>query len=134
MGGDLERVSLTIPSELLAELDEVITEWEYSSRSEAVRDALRAFLSDYRWRTGLSGAQHGAVTILYDHDVKGLNDELLQLQHEVPDTIVSSQHVHLSDHLCLETLVVDGTGEEIKKLVNRIQSLRGIKQVKLAVL
>ena len=133
MSEGLERVSLTIPPELLSELDAVADEAEYASRSEAFRDALREFLTAYRWREDLDGRQQGTVVILYDHDVSGVTDELLRLQHDLHGTIIASQHVHLTEDLCLETLVVDGPAGDLRELVGRIQSLRGIRQVKLAV-
>ena len=133
MSEGLERVSLTIPPELLSELDAVADEAEYASRSEAFRDALREFLTAYRWREDLDGRQQGTVVILYDHDVSGVTDELLALQHDLHGTIIASQHVHLTEDLCLETLVVDGPASDLRELVGRIQSLRGIRQVKLAV-
>lgn len=133
MADALDRVSITVPADLLGELDEVVEEWEYDSRSEATRDALRAFLTEYRRRTTLDGVQRGSVVVLYDHDVSGVTDAVLELQHDLADTIVAVQHVHLSEQLCMETLVVDGPGEEVRELVERLGSLRGVKQVDLAV-
>jgi len=132
MADDFDPVSLTIEKDLLVEFDEVIDEWEYASRSEAVRDALRDFLTEYRWRTNLSGHHRGSVVVVHDHHVEGVTDEMLDIQHELLDLITSVQHVHLSEQLCLETIVVDGSGSEITELVNRLQSLRGVRQVELA--
>jgi CopG family nickel-responsive transcriptional regulator len=133
MAERLDRVSLTVPTTLLAEVDDVVADADYDSRSEAIRDALRGFVSSYRWRDDLDGRHQGSVVILYDHDVAGVTDALLDLQHELHETIVSTQHVHLSADRCLETLVVDGPAADIRDLVRRIQSLRGIQQVQLAV-
>jgi CopG family nickel-responsive transcriptional regulator len=132
MSENFDPVSLTMERNLLAELDEVIDEWEYASRSEAMRDALRDFLTEYRWRTNLSGPQRGSVVVVHDHHVGGVTDKMIDIQHESLDLITAVQHVHLSEHLCLETLVVDGSGAEVRELVNRLQSLRGVRQVKLA--
>lgn len=132
MADDFDPVSLTIERDLLTELDEVIDEWEYASRSEAVRDAVRDFLTEYRWRTNLSGHHRGSVVVVHDHHVEGVTDAMLDIQHESLDLITAVQHVHLSERLCLETLVVNGSGPEITELVNRLQSLRGVRQVELA--
>ena len=129
----LDRVSITLPPDLLADLDEVVDEWDYGSRSEATRDALRAFLTEYRRRTSRDGVQRGSVVVLYDHDVSGVTDAVLELQHELGDTIVAVQHVHLSADLSLESLVVDGPGADVRELVERLRSLRGVKQVDLSV-
>jgi CopG family nickel-responsive transcriptional regulator len=133
MSDDIERMSVTLPEGLLGDLDEAVAGDEYASRSEATRDALRSFLTDYRRENDLAGVQRGAVVVVYDHDVSGVNDEILELQHEHPDTIVATQHVHLSNHLCMETLVVDGPGREIEALLGALRPLKGVHQVRLAV-
>lgn len=133
MSDELRRMSVTVPPSLLADLERVVGGDEYASRSEATRDALRSFLTDYRRENDLAGVQLGAVVVVYDHDVSGVNDEILELQHEYPETIVATQHVHLSGHLCMETLVVDGPGEDIEALLGALRPLKGVHQVRLAV-
>lgn len=134
MTDEIERMSVTLPAELLADLEEVVAGDEYDSRSEATRDALRSFLTDYRRENDLAGDQRGAVVVLYDHDVSGVTDEILELQHRSPDAIVATQHIHLSDHLCMETLIVDGPGEDIEALLEALRPLKGVHQVRLAVI
>lgn len=133
MAEDIERMSVTLPSSLLAELEEVVDGDEYASRSEATRDALRSFLTHYRRESDLASVQRGAVVIIYDHDVSGVNDAILELQHHHPDSIVATQHIHLSGHLCMETLIVDGPGQDIEALLGSLRPLKGVHQVRLAV-
>ncbi|KXB06429.1 hypothetical protein AKJ53_00400 [candidate division MSBL1 archaeon SCGC-AAA382F02] len=132
MSDELNRVSLTIPQDLLEDLDKVLKDQDYSSRSEAVRDALRDFISEYRWRKKLKGKQRGVIVLVYNHDVRGLTDELLDIQHESRGLITSVQHLHVGEDECLEAMIVKGSGEKIRELVNNLKTLRGIKQVKLA--
>jgi CopG family nickel-responsive transcriptional regulator len=133
MGEDVDRMSVTLPPSLLAELDGVVDAGEYGSRSEATRDALRAFVTEFNRQTDLSGTLRGTVTVLYEHDHSGVSDEMTALQHEFTGTIVAVQHVHLGDHLCLESIAVDGTGERIERLLSRIRPLKGVHGVKLTV-
>lgn len=133
MSSKITRVSLTLPQELLDELDRMLEAQRYASRSEAFRDAIRDFLADYRWRSELKGEQVGAILVLYEHDVRGLMDELMDIQHEYPRTISAVQHLHVDAKNCLEVLIVRGMAEEICKLIDRIGALRGVKQAKLVV-
>jgi CopG family nickel-responsive transcriptional regulator len=133
MSQDVDRMSVTLPPSLLEELDSVVDAGEYDSRSEATRDALRAFVTEFNRQTGLSKHLSGTVVVLYKHEHSGVTDEMTELQHDFTDTIIAVHHVHLSDHLCLESLAVDGTGERIEELLSRIRSLKGVHQVKLAV-
>lgn len=129
----ITRVSLTLPKELLDELDRALKAQGYASRSEAVRDALRDFLASYRWRSGLKGEQLGAILVMYEHDVRGLTDALMDIQHESAGIIGAVQHLHIDAKNCLETLIVRGPAEKIRKLIDRLGALRGVKQAKLVV-
>jgi len=133
MSESTERITLTVPGELAEELDSAVEQWEYASRSKACRDALRSFLTDLEWQDSLAGTYRGTVTIVYNHDAGHINDEILELQHDDTDTIIATQHVHVDDHRCLETLVVEGTGTDINTLVNKLRSLTGMKRVKFTV-
>ncbi len=132
MARKIARVSLTLPLELLDELNRVLEAQDYSSRSEAVRDALRDFLAGYQWRQELKGELLGAVVVVFEHDIRGLTDRLADIQHEERGVIVSVQHLHVDERNCLETLVVRGPAEKIRGLVDRLGSLKGVKQVRLA--
>ncbi|MEM2878649.1 MAG: nickel-responsive transcriptional regulator NikR [Candidatus Hadarchaeales archaeon] len=129
----ITRMSLTLPEELLEELDVSLKDQGYASRSEAIRDALREFLAAYRWRRKLRGKQLGAIMIMYRHDVRGLADSLIDIQHDCHEVIKSVQHLHVDDERCLEALIVQGPGATIKKLHERLGSLRGVETAKLMV-
>lgn len=133
MSDDFDRMSVTLPPTLLAELDGVVAAGDYDSRSEATRDAIRAFVTEFKQQTDLSGTLSGTVVVLYEHEHSGVTDEMSELQHEFTETIVAVHHVHLSDHLCLESIAVDGPGERIEALLDRIRPLKGIHRVKLSV-
>lgn len=133
MGERITRISITLPEDLLRELDRSLKSQDYASRSEAIRDAIRDFLTNYKWRSELEGEMLGVVVMVYDHEVRGLLKELAEVQHRSEGLIRSSQHLHLDERNCLEALLVKGPGEEIRKLVDRLGALRGVKQVKLVV-
>ena len=125
------RVSLTLPQDLLDKLDRSLKAQGYASRSEAVRDALRDFLASYKWRQELKGELVGVMVLVYEHDVRGLTDALIDIQHSSRGIMSTVQHVHLDAKNCLETSVVSGPAAEIRKLVDRLGALRGVKQAKL---
>lgn len=129
MSKPVDRVSLTLPHDLVSELDAVVEEWEYSSRSKAARDALRLFLTEHHWETDPDRVLRGSIAIVYDHDTPGINDTLLEIQHDAAELIVATQHVHFDAHICLETVIVEGAGAELRTLVNTIKSVDGTKQV-----
>ena len=127
----ITRASLTLPDDLLIELDRSLKAQGYVSRSEAVRDALRDFLSNYKWRRELKGERLGVVMLVYEHDVRGLTDTLMGIQHASSSIISAVQHLHVDAKNCLETLIVRGPAEAISRLVDQLGALRGVKQAKL---
>jgi len=129
----LTRVSLTLPQELLEELDRMLKTEKYASRSESIRDALHDFLASYKWRQGLKGRQIGIVAVIYEHDVRGLTDALVDIKHASRANISAVQHIHIDRKNCLETIIVKGQAEKIRKLVDKLGALRGVKQAKLVV-
>jgi CopG family nickel-responsive transcriptional regulator len=118
MSQKITRVSLTLPKKLLDELDRTLKTQDYASRSEAVRDALRDFLASYKWRQGLKGELVGVIVIVYEHDAR-------------MGIMTTVQHVHLDAKTCLETLIVRGSAKKIRRLVDQLGALRGVKQAKL---
>lgn len=133
MRAKITRVSLTLPQDLLNELDRSLKVQGYASRSEAVRGSLRDFLANYKWRQGLKGERLGVVVLVYEHDVRGLTDRLIDIQHESANIISAVQHLHMNAKNCLETLIVRGPAGDIRKLVDRLGALHGVKQAKLMV-
>jgi len=133
MADDIDRISLTLPSSMVDRLDGIVADWEYASRSEAVRDSLRDFFANYEWESDREQRHHGTIVVVHDHHVAGLADELQTIQHEMADTITSVQHIHLSHDTCMETLVVAGSGSDITELANSLRALTGVQQVKVVV-
>lgn len=133
MSDDLDRVSVTVPPNLRSELDAIVETGKYDSRSEAIRDALRAFVTEYNRQTNLSGGLSGTVVALYDYDHSGVSEAMTALQHDFAETVISVHHVHLKHDLCLESLAVAGSGERIEALVSRLRPMKGVHQVKLTV-
>ena len=133
MSQDLDRISLTLPPDMVAQLDDVIEDWNYSSRSEAVRDALRDLIAAYDWETEASETYHGTITLAHDHHETDIADHLQAVQHDRTDVITATQHVHVSHDQCLETITVEGAKAEIGELANELRSIDGVQQVRVVV-
>jgi CopG family nickel-responsive transcriptional regulator len=124
------RVGVTFPPELLDELDETIEEIGYESRSKAIQDAVSSFITDQRLLRKEKGKKAGVLVMVYDHDIKGLEDDLIETQHHHREIINSVLHVHLSDRECLEAVAVRGDADEISDLAHELATRKGVKQVR----
>ncbi len=125
------RIGVSLPKNLLDEFDSIIETRGYSSRSEAIRDAIRSYISEYKWMEKEEGEIIGVVNVIYDHHMKGVTDAIIDLQHEFGGIISTTLHIHLDKDSCLEMILVKGEMQKIKKLVDKITALRGVMNVKL---
>ena len=75
----------------------------------------------------------GTVTLVYDHHKQNVQAVLTDIQHDHHQVIISTMHVHLDHHNCLEVLVVRGKGELIKKIADELIAAKGVKHGKLTV-
>jgi len=126
----VERVGVSFEPELLAKFDLLIMRQGYTSRSEALRDLVRKALVDQKANTA-KGRVIGTITIIYDHDVGNVTDQLLHMQHHHHSEIQSTTHIHIDEHNCLEVLVVKGKASGIIALSDNIKALKGVKHGEL---
>ncbi|MFO1512952.1 MAG: nickel-responsive transcriptional regulator NikR [Verrucomicrobiota bacterium] len=126
------RISVSLPQKLLSQYDEMVKEKGYDDRSPAVADMMRAQLVEHREKTG-HGEIAGTITLVYDHHTQHVQEALTEIQHDHHDVIVSTMHVHLDHHNCLEVLVVRGKATQIKKIADKLIAAKGVKHGKLTV-
>jgi len=122
----LERVGISLDKDLLADFDKLIAGRGYQSRSEAIRDLVRQQLSQEKLAHPMAEAV-AAVFIVYDHHSAKLTEKLIDLQHSHLLHAISSLHVHLDRHDCLEIIVLRGRVSEINKVGQNILSMKGVK-------
>ena len=128
--GNTVRFGISLDENLLANFDQLIEQKSYINRSEAIRDLIRASLVEERLGSGDQEAV-GTVTLVYNHHVRDLSDKLTEHQHSHHDQIISSLHVHLDAHNCLEVLIIRGAVKEIKRIANELIGIKGVKHGKL---
>lgn len=126
------RFSVSVDPQVLKNFDEVISDLGYN-RSTAIEIAMRDYLSEHKWGH-MDGDLAGAITLFYDHHIRGLNEALTDSQHEYSDLISSTTHVHLDHDNCLEIIAVRGKASRIKSLYEDVSAVRGVKQTKISLI
>jgi len=127
--GKVVRFSVSIEEDLIRDFDALCRERGWSNRSEAVRDAIRRQLVEQEWAAGEEVA--GVITLLFDHHRPGLAERLTEIQHHALAAVVSTTHVHVDEHNCLEVIIVKGEAREIERLAHEMIGLRGVKHGEL---
>ena len=126
------RFSVSVPKELAKQLDQMTREKGYDNRSLAVADMVRAQLVEHRQNLGNQDIA-GTITLVYDHHKQHVQATLTDIQHDHHEVIISTLHVHLDHHNCLEVLVVRGQAGTIKKIADELIAAKGVKHGKLTV-
>ena len=124
------RFGVSIEDNLLKTYDKTIKKNGYTNRSEAIRDLIRDFLINEKWEKSNKEVV-GALTIIFDHEKRGISDKLIDLQHEKHTHIISTMHIHLDKYTCMETMAIMGKANDIRKIADRLISTKGVKHGKL---
>jgi len=122
----ITRFGISLEERLLAKFDRLIAQKGYRNRSEAIRDLIRDSIVRDKWEQEDEEAV-GTLTLVYSHEVRELEERLTELQHTYYKTIVSTLHVHLDPHHCLEVLVLRGKTSLLKAISDKLIGTRGVK-------
>ncbi len=121
---DLIRFGVSIDRRLLDSFDHFILEHGFHNRSEAIRDLIREKLSIEK---GFKTEEVlGTVTIIYNHHIRNLSENLTDIQHHYQPHILFSNHVHITHEFCLEVIVVRGNEKTLRELTARIGGQKGV--------
>ena len=128
----VERISISLPPELLSEFDKSMKNAGFSDRSKAIQTALHSFIDQNDWEKG-EDSRNGAGTImmLYNNHAYSHDDAGTHIQHRYSEIISATTHMHLDNDNCLETIMVRGEIRKIKNLTKSLSDIRGIKSLKV---
>jgi CopG family nickel-responsive transcriptional regulator len=122
----VERIGVSLEKDLLSLFDALIAKQGYPSRSEAIRDLIRQQISQEQLGNPKAHAV-AAVFLVYSHHSTRLMEMLTDLQHSHLLQTISSMHIHLDEHNCLEVIVLRGQVGEINRTAENLISLKGVK-------
>ncbi len=121
----VSRISLSLSEALLSELDVMVGERGFASRSQAVATILHRSLVEHQHKVG-NRVMVGTITIFYDHTANGLGERLANLQRKHIDEVISSLHVHLMHNLTLEVVLVQGPAGKLETIADAMVTQRGV--------
>lgn len=121
----MERVSITIDSDLLERLETYMARRGYASRSEALRDMVRGSLMAEE--APAEGGCLAALTYVYDHHKRQLSNRLTEAHHDHHGLSIATMHVHLDHDSCLEVSILRGAVAEVKQLADKVVTQSGVR-------
>jgi CopG family transcriptional regulator, nickel-responsive regulator len=128
----LIRFGVSMEKGLLDKFDALCASKGYETRSEAIRDMARNLLVESEIKEE-NAEGVGTLTLVYSHHQRELEEKLTEYQHHHLNEIISTIHVHLTQHLCLEVLLLRGKPKEIKKVADGLIATKGVQHGKLVI-
>ncbi len=123
----MQRITITIDDDLMADLDRIIEARGYQNRSEAVRDLARAGIQQAAQETPSSGHCVAAVVYVYDHSARELAKRLVHTFHDHHDLSQATLHVHLDHESCMEVTVLKGRAADVQRCADHVIAERGVR-------
>ena len=127
---ELVRFSLSMERPLLDRLERMAKKSGYANRSEFVRDMIRDRLVQEEWAAG--GEVLGTATLIYNHHARRLTGKLTDLQHHHHRVVLATTHVHLTEELCVEAVLMRGKAGHIQEVADLLRQQRGVLHVALS--
>lgn len=125
-------VSLSIPKNLLEKVDKYVIEQGFANRSEIIRQALRAYMSESRRLGELQGRITAIITIVYRREAK--RNQITDAQHNFGSVVLTFLHTHIEEGHCVEIIVARGDAQIIKALVQALKANEQISEAKVTIL
>jgi CopG family nickel-responsive transcriptional regulator len=123
----MQRITITIDDDLLETIDKISTQRGYASRSETLRDLVRDAVTRAQPTIDGEAKCYAALTYVYEHETRDLSRRLTTAQHDHHDLSVSTLHVHIDGHDCLEVSVLKGSADEIQSFADSVITQRGVR-------
>ena len=120
------RFGVSLEQTLLHTFDRWLTRKGFASRSQAIAELIRDGLVQQAWKNA-NGVVIGVVTLVYDPAHHVLSHTLARTQHGHHEHVLSSQHIHLDQHNCLEVIVLKGKAREVEQLADHLRAVKGVK-------
>jgi CopG family transcriptional regulator, nickel-responsive regulator len=119
------RISVSLDQDLLAELDSMVQQRGYESRSQAIGDMVNHQLIEHKQQLGNS-VMAGTIALFYERHTRGLQQRLADLQYRHIDAVISSLHVHLAEDKIMEVLLVQGPARKLQAIADSMSIMKGV--------
>ena len=124
------RFSVSLENNLMKEFSRFMNKNGYKNRSKAIGDLIKKALLEEEWKAK-KGKIFAVITLVYDHEVPDLLENLTHVQHDFLKEVLFSSHVHLNEQNCMEIITVHGTVNKINQFKKSLTNYKGVKFVEV---
>ena len=122
----IARTSITIPHDLLDQLDAYAQTRGHANRSQALAEIIRGAMAAHRFDVGVE-LMAGSITLFVDDGKAGVSARVRKTQRRYIDEVIGSFSVQLEDDKRMEVLVVQGPARRLNELIAALVRIRGVE-------
>ena len=121
------KTGVSLPADLLREIDEYMKTFGLRSRSKLLSEAVRSFMVERAWMTEKEREVIGVLIVIYNEKRGDTVRRLLDIQHDFLGDIVATTHFHISHEKCLEVILTKGRVGHVTELLSQIENVVGVE-------
>lgn len=125
-------IAVSMTESDLEELEFLLREGEFSNRSDVVRHAVKALMSEHRNIERAKGVITVVITALYYK--KGQRHNINMVQHEFKENIAATVHSHTSDGSCMEVMIVTAKADIVREFLKKLRAQKKVLKVDVSLI
>ena len=124
-------VAVSMTDSDLEELEILLKQGKFSNRSDVVRHAVKALMSDHRKIENAKGVITAVFTALYYK--KGQGHNISAVQHEFKNHISATIHSHTSDGSCIEVMIVTAKADVVRDFHKKLRAQKKVLKIETSI-
>lgn len=124
------RISISLPSRLAEQLDDMIERRGFHNRSQAIAEMIEQQIVEFRQEQDET-LMAGTITLFYDAAKAGIFEKLARIERAHVEECISSQHVLLEGDYIMEVVLVQGPVHRLREITDRMLTCKGVSSGKL---
>ena len=125
-------VAVSMTDSDLEELEILLKQGKFSNRSDVVRHAVQALMSDHRKIENAKGVITAVFTALYYK--KGQGHNISAVQHEFKNHISETIHSHTSDGSCIEVMIVTAKADVVRDFHKKLRAQKKVLKIETSII
>jgi metal-responsive CopG/Arc/MetJ family transcriptional regulator len=125
-------VAVSMTDSDFEELEILLKQGKFSNRSDVVRHAVQALMSDHRKIENAKGVITAVFTALYYK--KGQGHNISAVQHEFKNHISATIHSHTSDGSCIEVMIVTAKADVVRDFHKKLRAQKKVLKIETSII
>jgi len=128
----VQRISISLPSGIFQELDEMVAKRGLENRSKAIAEMISHFATQRRESSEDDAIMAGMIALVYEEAKGHLVQRLFDLERQYINEVISSLHVQLEGGHRMEVMIVQGPISVLREITDKILANKGVLSCKLS--